>query len=174
MKLKKLVSALVSGAMILGTMAAVPVFADTDPTTVEPSVKVSGIAGFENSSWHTIQEAYEAIKSEVDKLAGLKEQTCTSEKFDQLYTNGGKITWTIKGEQIYAATDDTYLFSFGREAAYYGDKYLTAVNIIGEDDTAKLVLNKNIALPYDWWGNENNTMSAEISNITITQGDAIN
>ncbi|MGN0178180.1 MAG: hypothetical protein ACI4DY_01895, partial [Monoglobaceae bacterium] len=39
MKLKKLVSALVSGAMILGTMAAVPVFADETESVQESELR---------------------------------------------------------------------------------------------------------------------------------------
>ena len=165
MKGKKLLAGIISAAMVLGTMAF-PVFADGG--VGNGSVTVKGIAGFENKQYNTIQEAFEDISPRVEELAGFGETTCSREKFEQFYTDNGEITWTITGKQTFAADDNAYLFSFGRQPAYYGENYLTAINIIGGDDTAELVLEKNIILPYDWWGNKENEMNANFSNLTLT------
>ena len=169
MKSKKLLTGILSAAMVLGSMS-LTALADEGATG---NVKVSGIAGFENKTYATIQEAFAEISPKVGELAGFGETTCSRENFEQFYTDSGKITWTITGTQTFTADDNDYLFSFGRQPAYYGENYLTAINIVGGDDTAELVLEKNIKLPYDWWGNEENEMSANFSNLTLTADSSL-
>ena len=165
MKAKKLLAGILSAAILLGTVSF-SAFADGE--TGSGSVKVKGIAGFEDKQYTTIQEAFEAISPKVEALAGFGETTCSHEAFEQFYTDHGEITWTITGKQTFTASDSAYLFSFGRQPAYYGENYLTAINIIGGDDTAELVLEQNPILPYDWWGNKENEMSASFSKLTLT------
>jgi|GEM_PF-4979578 len=166
MKGKKLLAGILSVVMALCTMA-ISAFAESSTTT--STVTVKGVAGFEDKQFETIQEAYNEISPEIGKLAGFSEQTCSDENFNNVYTDNGRITWTITGKQIFSADDNVYLFTFGRAAARYNDNsYITAVNIIGGDDNSELILEKNVRLPYDWWGNVNNELSADFSHLTIS------
>ena len=99
MKLKKLLAGIVSAAMIMGTMM-LPTFADDAvPTGTTGSVAVSGVKIAEGKTYGTIQEAYNEIKAELESKAGLKEEDLNEENFNAFFTDGGKITWTISGEQ---------------------------------------------------------------------------
>lgn len=168
MKGKKLLAGIMSAAMVLCTMA-IPAFADESTIS---SVNVKGVAGFEDKTYSTIQEAYAAISPEVDKLAGLEQNPSNDEAFNALYTDKGKITWTIKGKQTYSENDNKFLFSLGRAAARYNDNcYITDIDIIGGDDTAELVLEKNVTVPYDWWKGSTHLVSISFSKLKITAGE---
>ena len=75
-------------------------------------VTIGGIAGVAES-YDTIQEAYEAVKAMLVANSGLVEQPLSEEAFNEFFTDGGKITWTIYGNQ---KVTDTRMFSFGRGA----------------------------------------------------------
>lgn len=110
MKLKKFLAGFVSAAMIMGTMM-LPTFADGEGATGTPgSVTVSGVRIAEGKTYGTIQEAYNEIKAELERKAGLKEEALNEEDFNAFFTDGGKITWTISGEQ---KVTDSRMFSFG-------------------------------------------------------------
>ena len=61
-------------------------------------VTISGIAGVADS-YNTIQDAYEAVKAMLVANSGLAEQSLSAEAFNAFFTDGGKITWTIYGNQ---------------------------------------------------------------------------
>ena len=114
-------------------------------------VTISGIAGVADS-YDTIQEAYEAVKAMLVANSGLVEQPLSEETFNAFFTDGGKITWTIYGNQ---KVTDKRMFSFGRAANRFGDsRHITEINIVGGNVSASLDLsavNGTFALPYNWW-----------------------
>ena len=114
-------------------------------------VKIGGIAGVEES-YDTIQEAYEAVKAMLVENSGLVEQPLSEEAFNAFFTAGGKITWTIYGNQ---KVTDSRMFSFGRAANRFGeDRHIVEIDIIGGNSTATLDLSDvkgTFALPYNWW-----------------------
>ena len=165
---KKLLAGTLSAAMVLGTMA-MPVFAD-EPVTpgTTGSVTVSGVKIAEGKTYNTIQEAYNEIKAELETKAGLVEQPLNEENFNAFFTDGGKITWTISGEQ---KVTDSRMFSFGRGANRFGEgRHITEIDIVG-DENAILDLsdvNGTFALPYNWWNVEDSTNTAlKCKNITF-------
>lgn len=114
-------------------------------------VTIGGIAGVEES-YDTIQEAYEAVKAMLVENSGLAEQPLSEEAFKAFFTEGGKITWTIYGNQ---KVTDNRMFSFGRAANRFGEgRHIVEIDIIGGNSTATLDLsdvNGTFALPYNWW-----------------------
>ena len=114
-------------------------------------VTISGIAGVAES-YDTIQDAYEAVKAMLVANSGLVEQPLSEEAFNAFFTDGGKITWTIYGNQ---KVTDNRMFSFGRAANRFGEgRHITEINIIGGNSSAALDLtavNGTFALPYNWW-----------------------
>ena len=114
-------------------------------------VTISGIAGVADS-YGTIQEAYEAVKAMLVANSGLVEQPLSEEAFNAFFTDGGKITWTIYGNQ---KVTDNRMFSFGRAANRFGEgRHITEINIVGGNSSASLDLgavNGTFALPYNWW-----------------------
>ena len=168
MKLKKLLAGFVSAAMIMGTMM-LPTFADDAvPTGTTGSVAVSGVKIAEGKTYGTIQEAYNEIKAELETKADLNEEALNKEDFNAFFTDGGKITWTISGEQ---KVTDSRMFSFGRAANRFGDgRHITEINIVG-DENAVLDLsdvNGTFALPYNWWNVADSANTAlKCKNITF-------
>ena len=69
-------------------------------------------------SYDTIQDAYEAVKAMLVANSGLAEQPLSEDAFHAFFTDGGKITWTIYGNQ---KVTDTRMFSFGRAANRIGE-----------------------------------------------------
>ena len=114
-------------------------------------VTISGIAGVAES-YDTIQEAYEDVKAMLVENSGLAEEALSAEAFNAFFTDGGKITWTIYGNQ---KVTDTRMFSFGRAANRFGEgRHITEINIVGGNSSAALDLtavNGTFALPYNWW-----------------------
>ena len=114
-------------------------------------VTISGIAGVAES-YDTIQDAYEAVKAMLVANSGLVEQPLSEEAFNAFFTDGGKITWTIYGNQ---KVTDKRMFSFGRAANRFGEgRHITEINIVGGNSSAALDLtavNGTFALPYNWW-----------------------
>ena len=130
-------------------------------------VTISGIAGA--NSYNTIQEAYEAVKAMLVANSGLAEQSLSAEAFNAFFTDGGKITWTIYGNQ---KVTDTRMFSFGRAANRFGEgRHITEINIVGGNVSASLDLsavNGTFALPYNWWNVADSTNTAlKCKNITF-------
>ena len=114
-------------------------------------VTISGIAGVAES-YDTIQDAYEAVKAMLVANSGLVEHPLSEEAFNAFFTDGGKITWTIYGNQ---KVTDNRMFSFGRAANRFGEgRHITEINIVGGNSSAALDLtavNGTFALPYNWW-----------------------
>ena len=114
-------------------------------------VTVSGIAGVAGF-YASIQDAYEAVKAMLVANSGLVEQPLSEEAFNAFFTDSGKITWTIYGNQ---KVTDTRMFSFGRAANRFGEgRHITEINIVGGNSTAALDLSAvkgTFALPYNWW-----------------------
>ena len=121
---------------------------------LKQGVTISGIAGVAES-YDTIQEAYEAVKDMLVANSGLAEQPLSAEAFNAFFTDGGKITWTIYGNQ---KVTDVRMFSFGRAANRFGEgRHITEIDIIGGNSSAALDLtavNGSFALPYNWWNVE--------------------
>ena len=143
---------------------------DKDAGTDEfkQGVTISGIAGVAES-YDTIQDAYEDVKAMLVANSGLGEQSLNEEAFNAFFTDGGKITWTIYGNQ---KVTDTRMFSFGRAANRFGDgRHITEINIVGGNNSAALDLtavNGTFALPYNWWNVEDSANTAlKCKNITF-------
>ena len=131
-------------------------------------VTISGIAGVAES-YDTIQDAYEAVKAMLIANSGLVEQPLSEEAFNAFFTDGGKITWTIYGNQ---KVTDNRMFSFGRAANRFGEnRHITEINIVGGNSSAALDLtavNGTFALPYNWWNVEESVNTAlKCKNITF-------
>ena len=131
-------------------------------------VTISGIAGVADS-YDTIQDAYEAVKAMLVANSGLVEQPLSEEAFNAFFTDGGKITWTIYGNQ---KVTDKRMFSFGRAANRFGEgRHITEINIVGGNSSAALDLtavNGTFALPYNWWNVEESVNTAlKCKNITF-------
>ena len=118
---------------------------------LKQGVTISGIAGVAES-YDTIQEAYEDVKAMLVANSGLVEQPLSEEAFNAFFTDGGKITWRIYGNQ---KVTDNRMFSFGRAANRFGEgRHITEINIVGGNSSAALDLtavNGTFALPYNWW-----------------------
>ena len=143
---------------------------DKDAGTDEfkQGVTISGIAGVAES-YDTIQDAYEDVKAMLVANSGLGEQQLNEEAFNAFFTDGGKITWTIYGNQ---KVTDTRMFSFGRAANRFGEgRHITEINIVGGNSSAALDLtavNGTFALPYNWWNVEDSVNTAlKCKNITF-------
>ena len=125
--------------------------ADAGTDEFKQGVTIGGIAGVADS-YDTIQDAYEAVKAMLLANSGLVEQPLSEEAFNAFFTDGGKITWTIYGNQ---KVTDTRMFSFGRAANRFGEgRHITEINIVGGNSSAALDLtavNGTFALPYNWW-----------------------
>ena len=131
-------------------------------------VTISGIAGVADF-YNTIQGAYEAVKAKLEANSGLAEQALSEEAFNAFFTDGGKITWTIYGNQ---KVTDTRMFSFGRAANRFGDsRHITEINIVGGNSSASLDLSEvdgTFALPYNWWNVADSVNTAlKCKNITF-------
>ena len=141
--------------------------ADAGTDEFKQGVTISGIAGA--SSYNTIQEAYEAVKAMLVVNSGLVEQPLSEEAFNAFFTDGGKITWTIYGNQ---KVTDVRMFSFGRAANRFGEgRHITEINIVGGNSSAALDLTAvkgTFALPYNWWNVEESVNTAlKCKNITF-------
>ena len=135
---------------------------------LKQGVTISGIAGVAES-YDTIQDAYEAVKAMLVANSGLVEQPLSEEAFNAFFTDGGKITWTIYGNQ---KVTDTRMFSFGRAANRFGEgRHITEINIVGGNSSAALDLtavNGTFALPYNWWNVEDSANTTlKCKNITF-------
>ena len=131
-------------------------------------VTISGIAGVA-ASYDTIQDAYEAVKNMLVANSGLSEEALSEGDFNAFFTDGGKITWTIYGNQ---KVTDTRMFSFGRAANRFGEgRHITEINIVGGNSSASLDLNAvngTFALPYNWWNVADSANTAlKCKNITF-------
>ena len=135
-------------------------------------VTVKGINGSDGVEYASLQEAYAALNPVVAEH-GLGQEAITDKNvFNSLYTDGGKITWTIYGEQT---VDNALLFSLGRKASYYSDECnITNISIIGGNNNAKLILNTGVTLPYQWWGEAIPSVELVVENVTLEQGKADN
>ena len=142
--------------------------ANAETDEFKQGVTISGIAGVAES-YDTIQDAYEAVKAMLVANSGLVEQPLSEEAFNAFFTDGGKITWTIYGNQ---KVTDNRMFSFGRAANRFGEgRHITEINIVGGNSSAALDLtavNGTFALPYNWWNVEDSVNTAlKCKNITF-------
>ena len=122
------------------------------------AVTVAGIAGYEGREFASIQAAYDAISEDLRSRCGLGQESMSAADFNAFFTDGGKITWNIYGNQ---KVTNARTFSFGRAANYFGTGlHITEINIIGGNSSAALDLNSTdgtFALPYNWWNDGVNT-----------------
>ena len=135
---------------------------------LKQGVTISGIDGVAES-YDTIQDAYEAVKAMLVANSGLSEEALSEEEFNAFFTDNGKITWTIYGNQ---KVTETRMFSFGRAANRFGEgRHITEIDIIGGNSSAALDLtavNGSFALPYNWWNVEDSANTAlKCKNITF-------
>ena len=142
--------------------------ANAETDEFKQGVTISGIAGVAES-YDTIQDAYEAVKAMLVANSGLVEQPLSEEAFNAFFTDGGKITWTIYGNQ---KVTDNRMFSFGRAANRFGEgRHITEINIVGGNSSAALDLtavNGTFALPYNWWNVKDSVNTAlKCKNITF-------
>ena len=142
--------------------------ADAGTDEFKQGVTISGIAGVAES-YDTIQDAYAAVKAMLVENSGLVEQPLSEEAFNAFFTDGGKITWTIYGNQ---KVTDNRMFSFGRAANRFGEgRHITEINIVGGNSSAALDLTAvkgTFALPYNWWNVADSANTAlKCKNITF-------
>ena len=134
--------------------------ADAAASELKQGVVVGGIAGVAES-YDTLQDAYEAVKAMLLENSGLVEQPLSEADFNAFFTDGGKITWTIYGNQV---VTDSRMFSFGRAANRFGaGRHITEIDIVAGNSTAALDLsavNGTFALPYNWWNVEGSCNTA--------------
>lgn len=154
--------------------------------TLTNYLTVGGIAGFENRKFPTFGAAYDAIKPVIAAIAGgLGQEPAQSvTAFDNLFTdrdaNGdAAITYTIHGTVTYDETGYPNLLTMGRQSSHYSvedeegiSRHLIRFFFRGATgrDTDTIVVNSDITLPYEWWG-ENKTVTLNFDGLTIT-GDA--
>lgn len=165
MNCKKILAGILSAAMVFTTMA-IPAFADDEGTTGK--VVVSGVKIAEGKTYDTIQDAYNEIKTELEKKAGLEEQPLSEDDFKAFFTDGGKITWTISGKQ---KVTNSRMFSFGRSANRFGEGlHITEIDIIGVENAVLDLsdVDGTFALPYNWWNVADSANTAlKCKNITF-------
>ncbi len=134
--------------------------ADAAASELKQGVVVGGIAGVAES-YDTLQDAYEAVKAMLLENSGLAEQPLSEADFNAFFTDGGKITWTIYGNQV---VTESRMFSFGRAANRFGaGRHITEIDIVAGNSTAALDLsavNGSFALPYNWWNVEDSCNTA--------------
>ena len=128
---------------------------------ITSGVTIQGIAGYEHRAFATVEDAFTTVKTDLKARCGLVEQPMDEAQFNAFFTDGGKITWTIYGEQ---AVTDNHTFSFGRVANRFGEsRHITEIDIIGGNDSAALDLSATggtFALPYNWWNVEDSANTA--------------
>lgn len=132
------------------------------------AVVIKGMAGMA-ASYNSIQAAYEAGKQILTEKCGLAEQPLSETDYNSLFTNNGKITWIIYGNQ---KVTESRLFSFGRAANRFGEsRHITEIEIVGGNGTAALDLSEvkgSFALPYNWWNTEESANTTlKCKNITF-------
>ena len=118
---------------------------ETQYKEIESGVRVQGIAGFEDRLFATANEAYATIKAFLQNKGGVDddpyiEESLTNEEFDGVFTENGKITWVVYGEQdLIESSEKPYLLTFGRVSAHYNhDRHISGVTITGGNEKAKI------------------------------------
>lgn len=177
----KLLSLLLTLAMLLSMVPAAYAVDDyesnieSEPTSY---VMVGGIRGFENQGFESFEAAYNAIKPKLEELCdddALGQGVADADKFDALFTdkdaNGNAtLTYTIGGNVTYDETALAHLLTMGRSSSHYSNgRHLINFKFVGADANrgATLVVNSDITLPYEWWG-EKIAASISFENLTIT------
>ena len=177
----KLLSLLLTLAMLLSMVPAAYAVDDyesnieSEPTSY---VMVGGISGFENQGFESFEAAYNAIKPKLEVLCdddALGQGVADADKFDALFTdkdaNGNAtLTYTIGGNVTYDETGLAHLLTMGRSSSHYSNgRHLINFKFVGADANrgATLVVNSDITLPYEWWG-EKIAASISFENLTIT------
>ena len=177
----KLLSLLLTLAMLLSMVPAAYAAGDyesnieSEPTSY---VMVGGISGFENQGFESFEAAYNAIKPKLEVLCdddALGQGVADADKFDALFTdkdaNGNAtLTYTIGGNVTYDETGLAHLLTMGRSSSHYSNgRHLINFKFVGADANrgATLVVNSDITLPYEWWG-EKIAASISFENLTIT------
>lgn len=121
-------------------------------------VTVNGIKGLDGKKFTTIANAYAAGKAILEQTenGGLGQNALSNNKFDEIFTDNGNITWTIYGTHDYDEEGQSYLLTFGRKAKHYStERHIGTVKLQGgNNDRAKDVVNfkTNVTLNYEWWG----------------------
>ena len=137
---------------------------DYDEKAPLSSVSIQGIAGLENRTFRTIQEAY-AAGNEVVKALGLGQEAASDDQFDAIYTDDGRITWTIHGTQTLA--NNQRILTFGRASNRYSStRSIQEIRVVGGDTNAKLNL-QSVGLPYAWWNDEEDALTVRFENLDM-------
>ena len=141
-------------------------------------VNLHGIAGFNETIFPTMKDAYDAISAKLTENGGLKESGLSDEAFNALYTDrvtggeheGVSLTWTIFGTVDWGSDLPTYFITGGRAAAWYGSdaKTIREITVTGYGDNAVINYGKNPAMSYQWWGESTDShQSFTLNNLTI-------
>lgn len=170
---KKLLSLLLS---VLMCLSLIPTVAFATTAEGENYLQIKGIAEFEDTKFDSFAKAYETIKPELEKLCGLVEEQVNVEAFDAMFTdrdeNGNAtITYTVHGTLTYDETSYSHLLTMGRAASHYNNngRHLINFKFVGANNnrTDTLVVNSDITLPYEWWG-EKTVTAISFEGLTIT------
>lgn len=144
-----------------------------DDAEKRTGVTIRGIAGLEGQLFESVDEAYEAGNA-VLAAAGddLGQGVLTDEQFDAVYTDGGRITWTIYG--IQEMEDDARVLTFGRAANRYSStRSVSELCVVGGNESAELCVN-SIGLPYAWWSDAKDELTVRIEGVRLTMDNAEN
>lgn len=168
---KKLLSLLLS---VLMCLSLIPSVALATTAEGENYLQIKGIAEFEDTKFDSFAKAYETIKPKMEEL-GLTQEGTTAEAFDAMFTdkdeNGNAtITYTVHGTLTYDETSCDHLLTMGRKASHYGNgRHLINFKFVGANNnrTDTLVVDSNITLPYEWWG-EKVVTAVSFEGLTIT------
>ena len=141
----------------------------------ENYLQIKGIAEFEDTKFDSFAKAYETIKPKMEELCDLIEKGTTAEAFDAMFTDSDKngnatITYTIHGTLTYDETSCDHLLTMGRKASHYGNgRHLINFKFVGANNnrTDTLVVDSNITLPYEWWG-EKTVTAISFEGLTLT------
>ena len=169
---KKLLSLMLS---VLMCLSLIPTVAFATTAEGENYLQIKGFAGFENTKFDSFAKAYETIKPKMEELCGLGQEVATAEAFDTMFTdrdeNGNAtITYTVHGTLTYDETSYSHLLTMGRAASHYNNgRHLINFKFVGANNnrTDTLVVNSDITLPYEWWG-EKTVTAISFEGLTLT------
>ena len=129
--------------------------------TYDEGVAVFGVDGLENELYDTFADAYAALSAALELSAN---------DYNDVFTTG-ELTWKIWGKQN--IPNNAYAFSGGIEQLVGADgKELVAINVIGANANAEIVLSSKVEIP----GVDNTNskeMTATFKNLAISIDSAV-
>ena len=132
-------------------------------------VTVKGIKDLESQTFSTMDQAYDAGNKVLSENGGLEQDGLSDEKFKEVFTDNGNITWTVYGNAEISQINKPYFLTFGRKAKHYGQNHIETVTLQGgSGDRVKdqITFKTDITPSYEWWG-EDKPNNLVIKNLTM-------